>query len=118
MTLDEFREFMAIVFGPRPENLRLGQHAYAVLLEKCPEAARDVAGTSDDPFYSDDRMPYFLARILTRFVGYRRSKWCRKAVKRGIKNHKRLIFDEKTDEQAADRVDQEPQAGDFTQHQE
>ena len=109
MSLDEFREYLAAVFSDRPANLRLGQHAYAVLHERCPEAARDVSGTGDDPFYSDARMPYFLARILMRFVGSRKSRICKKRIKKGTKRHKRLVFDEKIDDETGNRLDQEPQ---------
>lgn len=47
--------------------LRVGQAFFNVLHDTRPDLAGVVAGTEDDPFYSDARIPGFLAFIRERW---------------------------------------------------
>ena len=45
-------------------GLRKGQTFFNVLREMEPELADRIAGTADDPFYNDGKLPGFLLRVV------------------------------------------------------
>ena len=42
---------------------RIGQQAFNDFASKHPRLARLITGTDDDPFYDDERLPIFKARV-------------------------------------------------------
>jgi hypothetical protein len=47
----------------QPSDLRMGQFFYNSLHDVRPDLAERVAGTDDDPFYLDSRLPEFCGAI-------------------------------------------------------
>jgi hypothetical protein len=48
---------------PSTDSQRLGQQAFNDFASKHPRLAMLITGTDDDPFYDDERLPIFKARV-------------------------------------------------------
>lgn len=68
MTLDDFANYINVIFGERPECLRLGQYAFNILNESHPDIANSIRASDVDPFYRDSRLIAFMIFILRNFV--------------------------------------------------
>lgn len=64
-TLEQFADYINIVFGERPNSQRLGQYAFNVLESSYPDTANKIRRTECDPYYYSSHMKIFLIRLLT-----------------------------------------------------
>jgi hypothetical protein len=62
VTFGQYQEAVAVSMRQR-HGLRKGQTFYNVLRELEPELAEQLAGTAEDPYYDDSKLPDFLARV-------------------------------------------------------
>jgi hypothetical protein len=61
-TIAQYLEAVEVAMRER-RGLRKGQTFFNVLRELEPQLADDLAGTADDPFYNDGKLPGFLLRV-------------------------------------------------------
>lgn len=80
-SISDMQEFFRIVEANRKENpsQRMGQVYFNTLEGLDPQLALDIAGSDDDPFHNDERIPAFIARIMQDLTEYyqseRRIRW-------------------------------------------
>jgi hypothetical protein len=61
-TFAQYLEAVEVAMRER-SGLRKGQTFFNVLREMEPELADGIAGTADDPFYNDGKLPEFVLRV-------------------------------------------------------
>jgi len=64
ITIFQFADYINCFSGERPKEQRLGQWAFNILYEMYPDIANTLRATNCDPFFNDDKIPFFLKELL------------------------------------------------------